>query len=64
MIERTGQDWQALCAALGQVQGDLLTYQRVVAERDTEIQDLRAQLAAALNQLDKPPDDTPAEGGA
>lgn len=64
MIERTAADWDMLASAYGRAQGDLLTYQRVLAERAAEIQDLRQQLAAALEQLDKPPGTPPAEGSA
>lgn len=54
-IERTDADWQALTREVGRLFGDTLTYQRVLAERDAEIRDLRRQLAASQDQLQRPP---------
>jgi hypothetical protein len=47
MIERTAADWEALTREYGRLAGDLLTYQRVLAERDAEVADLRARQADA-----------------
>lgn len=56
MIERTQADWDSLAALYGRAAGDLITCQRVVAEREAELQDVRAQLAAALVQIPHPPE--------
>jgi hypothetical protein len=50
-VERTAADWAALCAEYGRVYGDLLTYQRVVAEQAAELAALRAKLAAQQDAL-------------
>lgn len=45
------QDWDALTAEYGRVAGQLLVYQRVVSEKDAEIERLRVEVARLSDQL-------------
>lgn len=54
-------DWERICVELGRATGRALAYERLCAEQAAEIQDLRAQLASAQEQLQRPPN--PEEGG-
>lgn len=46
MIERTEADWQALCAELGRLCGEVVTLRRLCAEALAELQAARALLAS------------------
>ena len=46
MLTRTDADWQALCAELGRLCGEVVTLRRAVAERDAELRDARLLIAA------------------
>lgn len=46
MIVRTEADWQALCAELGRICGEVVALRRMVAERDAELRDARLLIDA------------------
>lgn len=51
----TQADWDGLAHELGEARAALRVWQRVSAEREAEMADLRRQLADALDRLKKPP---------
>ena len=55
------QDWDALASAYGRASAELLVWQRVAAEREAELTDLRAQVAAVSDRLYQAPESE--EGG-
>lgn len=56
MIERTDADWQQLCSEVGRLCGEVVTLRRVAVEREAELADARAQIAAMQQRLVAPPD--------
>jgi hypothetical protein len=54
MIERTTADWDTLTREYGRMVGDVITYQRALA-------DARKLIAELEEQIPRPPDD---EGGS
>lgn len=54
MAEITQADWDRLTAAYGQQAGQLLVWMRIAGEREAELADVRARLAALLDQCPVP----------
>lgn len=46
MIVRTEADWQAICAELGRLCGEVVVLRRALAERDAEVRDTRLLIEA------------------